>query len=332
MQNYFTRLFHQYFHSTSYCIEPVPFGLTNQTRILNVDGSNYVMRIYNKYTKDAESLRFEAQITSYLCNSGASFQVPEFLPARSGDDYIQFEDGRLGVVVTFLEGSPPDLSEREQAVDFGTVVGEISSILAEFDLSRTDCRGTPFTEIYSIHPLASREAIASFFRSPPFHLSKSQINFYRDMAAHVEQSVQKLKELPAQLVHHDVLAFNLLSRNGKISGVLDFDFASYDIAFMEFAISFNHILQVSNGSLSMAEAFIQGYARHCKASMEEIRHLLLLTRLYHIAVLHIYIGQYYAGSNIEINFNYILDQFMSRDNWFNEYDRIVKEMLVRYLI
>ncbi|MEK3885647.1 phosphotransferase [Paenibacillus sp. PL2-23] len=64
-----------------------------------------------------------------------------------------------------------------------------------------------------------------------------------------------LEKLPKQLVHHDLLVFNLLAHENKIKGVLDFDFISLDVSFMEFAICLNHVLQMSNGSLEMAEAY-----------------------------------------------------------------------------
>ncbi|WP_372631568.1 phosphotransferase [Cohnella sp.] len=127
-----------------------------------------------------------------------------------------------------------------------------------------------------------------------------------------------LEKLPKQFVHHDLLVFNLLAHENKIKGVLDFDFISLDVSFMEFAICLNHVLQMSNGSLEMAEAYIRGYAKYRKGSSEEITYLQLLTQIYHIAVLHIYIGQHYSGVNVEQNFNYILNQFKTRNDWLTE--------------
>jgi len=88
-----------------------------------------------------------------------------------------------------------------------------------------------------------------------------------------------------------------LAQDNKISGVLDFDFISLDVSFMEFAICLNHVLQMTNGSLEMAETFIKGYAEYRKSSSQEFTHLQLLTQIYHIALLHIYIGQHHSGES-----------------------------------
>lgn len=57
-----------------------------------------------------------------------------------------------------------------------------------------------------------------------------------------------------------------------------------------------------------------------------------MTRVYHIALLHIYIGQHYAGVDIRANFSYILNQFRDRDSWLGEHEQALKMMLDSYLL
>lgn len=54
-----------YFENSLYAIEPVPFGLTNLTEILTIHDQKYVIRIYNRHTKNVESIKFEVKLTSY---------------------------------------------------------------------------------------------------------------------------------------------------------------------------------------------------------------------------------------------------------------------------
>lgn len=185
--------------------------------------------------------------------------------------------------------------------------------------------GVPFTEIYSLHPLAHDQAVASFMKNPPFEIP--HIDFYTEMLSLVENNKYELSELPKQLVHHDVIIYNLLSKDNRVHGVLDFDFTSLDIGFMEFAISLNHVIQLTNGSWDMIESFIKGYAQFRKCTYQEINQLQLLTQFYHIAVLHIYIGQHYSGRDIEQNFNYILNQFQTRMDWLNNHSSCMKLLI-----
>lgn len=332
MQTVIDELIHYYFIHPSYEIESVPFGLTNLTKIVKINDQKYVVRIYDRYTKNVQSMEMESEITSFLSGRNLTFQVPVFLRSLNGDEYIQLADGTLGAVVSFIEGRVPEIVETQQALKFGQVVGEISSTLSEYETDLLDHHGKAFSDLYDLHPLAQRNDITSFIENPPFHISESHLNFYKDMILSVEMSVHQLKSLPRQLVHHDLLIFNLLSQNNNICGVLDFDFTSIDASFMEFVISLNHILQMSNGSLEMTEAYIKGYAVYRKATIQEINHLQLMTQIYHIAVLHIYIGQHFSGKPIEANFNYILNQFQTRNNWLNEHRGTLQALLELYLV
>ncbi|MEC0094408.1 hypothetical protein [Paenibacillus macquariensis] len=60
--------------------------------------------------------------------------------------------------------------------------------------------------------------------------------------------------------------------------------------------------------------------------------LQFLTQIYHITVLHIYIGQHYSGKNIEQNFNYILSQFQTRNDWLNKHLSSINQLIEEYLL
>lgn len=333
MQDKVEGLLHYYFKDVpDYYAESVPFGLTNMTKIINIDEQKYVIRIYNRFTKSVPSIELESKIVSYLSYRNLSFQVPVFIPTRNGDNYVQFPDGRLGAMVSFLEGHAPDLSEVNHANKFGRVVGEITSALGNYPDDSVTYRGIPFSNLYGVHPLADKNSVQSFFDEPPYLIPANDIQFYSEMVLSIEQSIDLLVTLPKQFVHHDLLVFNLLAHDNKISGVLDFDFISYDVRFIEFAICLNHVLQMSDGSLDMAEAFIMGYAQYRRGSSTEFVHLQILTRIYHIAVLHIYIGQHYSGVNVERNFNYILNQFKTRSKWLTDNRLPLQRLLEVYLL
>lgn len=334
MQARIEELIRYYFEDEhlNYNIDSVPFGLTNLTKIVSIHDEQYVARIYNRHTKDIPGIKLESQLTSYLSNSKLSFEVPVFLRTLAGEDFVQFSDGTLGAMVTFLEGNVPELSSIQQAAEFGRVVGELSSALEKCDSGSLGFIGKSFSDIYGLHPLADAHAVKSFMDEPPFPIAENHLRFYHEMVSTIEKSIPLLEELPQQFVHHDVLIFNLLAQGNDIRGVLDFDFASRDASFMEFAICLNHVLQMSNGSAAMLEAFTKGYADFRKGTAQEIRHLQLLTQIYHVAVLHIYVGQHYSGVDIKQNFNYILNQFGTRNDWLNEHGAAVRQQLEYYLL
>ncbi|WP_165861303.1 phosphotransferase enzyme family protein [Paenibacillus paeoniae] len=333
MEDKIRELLSYYFKDYSHCkVEPVPFGLTNLTQLIEVNDVKYIARIYNRYTKNKESLELEARVTSYLNHANLSFQVPAFLSTNKGDEYVQLPDGTLGAMVSFIEGSVPPLSEERHAAEFGRVVGEISAVLSTVATEKLAYKGQPFSRFYSLHPLADWDRIQSFFEQPPFPIDDADLAFYTEMVVSVQSSPSILNELPSQLVHHDLLIFNLLAKDHSICGVLDFDFIAMDVRCMELAICLNHVLQESDGSWRLLEAFVKSYSIFCRSSSQEIAQLRYMTRIYHIAVLHIYIGQHYAGSNVEPNFTYMMRQFRDRDRWLGENDQSFKTLLETYLL
>jgi homoserine kinase type II len=332
MQDQLDELVRNYFEEAAYEMDSVPFGLTNLTKIVKINGRKYVLRIYNRHTKQVEGTKLESKITSFLAKKELAFQVPEFVPTLSGHDFVRLSDGSLGAVVIFLEGTNHELTSEQDAAEFGRVVGEMSQALQQFEISQLDDHGLSFSEIYKLHPLADHNAVTAFMENPPFLIPKESVDFYSDRVISMDKNVSSLSRLPVQLVHHDLLIFNLLSQNNQISGVLDFDFLSVDTSFMEFAICLNHILQMTNGSMGMTEAFVKSYSSYRKHSLQEMEQLRNLTQMYHLAVLHIYIGQHYAGIDIEQNFNYMLNQFIRRDKWLNEHSQTIEQMLMTYLM
>ncbi|EFM08454.1 aminoglycoside phosphotransferase [Paenibacillus curdlanolyticus YK9] len=326
-------LLKRYFEGVpGYVVEPVPFGLTNDTKVVTVDGRKCIARMYNAHLKNVPAMRLEAEITSELASMGLSFQVPQFQETLDAKLFVQLSDGTLGAVTTFLEGTVYELAGAEQAYGLGRVIGELSSALSGTAADSFAYRGRPFTDFYGLHPLANKSAVHAFLKEPPFAIADEDRSFYMEMLTFVERESGVLEQLPKQFVHHDVLIFNLLAIDNRIHAVLDFDLMSWDIAFLEFAIGLNHVLQMSNGSRSMAEAFVQGYSEYRTATRQEIAQLSLLTRLYHLAVLHIYVGQHYAGHQVEPYFTFIMQQFRTRMDWLTEHKSSIEELLLKSLL
>jgi homoserine kinase type II len=328
----FDEIISHYFEDTEYTLGAVPFGLTNTTKILEIQGQRFIVRIYNRHLKTIDGIELECKVTAFLESTHSSFQIPLFHSAIDGQNYLLLEDGMLAAITTFLEGTVPQLSSVDKSKKFGQLVGEFSTRMQEFPIGKQVYSGISFIKMYDIHPLANRQSIKVFYENLPFELSVSKVTFYQKMITGIESSNLQLEVLPQQLVHHDLLIYNLLAQNEEITGVLDFDFMGVDAAFMEFTISFNHVIQESQGSVGMIESFLQGYGSERKHSALEFSYLPLLTQIYYIAVLHFYIGQHYAGATIEHNFTFMIEQFERNMNWLEKHNLKIQELLNKYLV
>ena len=325
--NEIDELIKHYFVDPKYTVDDVPFGLTNVTKIIEVEKKKYVIRIYNKHIKEAQGIDFEAKVLSFLTDQEPSFTLPLFLKTLSGKKYVQLKSGKLGAIITYLDGHVPVLSDMFRVFDYGKLAGEFSKHINKLNVHHLEHRGKSFVDYYTLHPLADKKSVMSFITSPPIPISEDRLTFLE-----TERSKAEIDVLPVQLVHHDLLIYNLLSNQNQITGVLDFDFISVDVSFLEFIICLHHIIQESSYSLESVEIFIKGYASFRNHSLMEISKLSILSQVYFIAVLNIYIGQYHSGVNIEGNFNFILNQFFRSTEWLEKNEKMVLETMKLYLV
>ena len=326
IRNEMVEIIKNYFSQSDIKLDPVPFGLTNTTYKVSIDNKPYIVRKYDKQVKSMESVQLEKNVTSFLQQCNLSFQIPQFLTTLNGKDVVYLDDGSIGVMVTYIEGSIPFIKSDADAFLFGKTVGELSAALSQFTFAdQSHHKGIPFTQIYKLHKQLSVHHVKQFIEQATF-ITPNQKDYYTQVINDVKSNLHLLDAFPRQFVHHDLLVYNLLAVNQVITGVLDFDFLSYDIAFLEFAISLNHLLQLTNGSIEHARTFIKGYRMFRTLSAVEVNHLRLLTRLYHITVLHIYIGQSVSGKEVTQPFIYIINQLIERDKWLEAHEHELKTM------
>ena len=325
-------LIRHYFDEEVY-MEAVPFGLTNYSKVITVNNNKYIARIYNPHSKDLESLKFEIELITYLEQQKLSFEVPGFINSKAGHPYVSLSSGQYGAVMKFIEGEVPNLSQAPDLSEYGRVVGELSVAFKEFK-SEKHSRILTFYDLYNLHPLSNEKSINHYFEHLPFEIEHNVIIIIKETIQDVLNKTNILKQLPKQMIHHDILIFNLLfgSKDKRMNGVLDFDFASNDIRALELAICISHIVQYTNGSFEALELFLNAYSEYMSLSIEEIESIPLLIKMYYAALICIYIGQFYSGQKIESYFNVIVNQFLIMRQWMENHEITLSECIKSKLL
>ncbi|XEC94324.1 phosphotransferase enzyme family protein [Paenibacillus tarimensis] len=325
MERMIRELLSYYFDEKQYVVEPVPFGLTNLTKIIRINDHRFVARVYNPQTKDVAQLKFEIELISYLQQCGLSFEVPEFIPAKDGRNFVEIS-GKLGAVVHYIEGEMPDPTRIGHVEEMGRTAGQLSAALSLFKPQEGEAQGLVFHHLDSLHQLSGRQAVLKFIDSPSFALEPEGIKIVRELLEEIENCKGELDALPQQIVHHDLLIFNLLiGSNDQMNGVLDFDFASWDLRALELAVCLNHLLQFGDDSLEHVQSFVDQYFRYMTLNEDEIEKLPLLMRMYYVSLLTIYIGQHAEGKDIQSPFLFILDQLYRRTIWLErDSERLIR--------
>lgn len=331
MEHLFQELLQHYFHGPVSSIETVPFGMTNDSRIVVMNQNKYVARIYNRHTKNEERLRFEVGLTAYLESCCLSFDVPCFVSSKDDAKYVVLSDGSLGSLTRFIEGEVPDLSSMSDVLSYGRTVGEISFALQQFESDSVDVAypAIAFHDFYNLHSLSNQTKINEFLVCPPFEIDAEQIAVLQGYYECGFNRAPELNVLPKQMVHHDILVFNLLidPQSREMSGVLDFDFAARDIRIWELSICLNHLLQHEDQTLTKVELFLDEYRKYMRLTRAEIDWIPYTMQLYYVSLLSIYIGQHLAGRNIASYFQLMLKQLMIRKEWMERNQHEFVEML-----
>jgi len=333
MSDLFHELASHYFTSDIEQMNNVPFGLTNDSQIIVVRNQRYIARIYNEYSKTLERLLFEIELTSFLTSQNLSFHIPEFMITRDGEQFVKLSNGQLGAVMPFIEGIVPQLSSETDIKQYGKVVGELSAALQEYN-GEEAIDAVRFYSLNTIHPLCTEATIDQFLQAPPFLIEQDALVILRKAFHEMNDNSPFFQQLPQQMIHHDVLVFNLLADQvtGEITGVLDFDFASYDIRALELAVCLNHLLQFNDRSLTGLEWFLDEYGLYMTLTEEETESFPLLMRLYYVSLLCIYIGQHRSGKDIAAYFHIISEQLVRRSQWLKQHEMELIALLKAKLI
>ncbi|MCS7464005.1 phosphotransferase [Paenibacillus doosanensis] len=269
---------------------PVAYGVNNQTCYADCNGHRYVFRVYmNK--RDSELIRYELDVLSELQKQPLSFQIPAVVPNLRGEPVTLTDNGRWGVLFHYIEGERPGSGD---AYEVGRATGELSKALARLNVGRTGpYRGS--YHLYEIHPHATRERLHSFLSGPPEGADVRMAEALLHELDAMERKRLQWAELPHQLVHGDLLFSNWLVNNGRISGVLDFEFVSPDLRAMELAIGLTQLIDDGALQEEHAERLIAGYSSETELTDEEIRAMPDLLKLRYMGSFIHHFGRYMAG-------------------------------------
>ncbi|MBP3964645.1 phosphotransferase enzyme family protein [Paenibacillus lignilyticus] len=316
-----TELLAYYWDDSDYTIESVPFGMTNLTKIIRIREETYVARIYDPQTKDVQRLQFEIELTSFLHQQSLTFAVPDFIPTKAGNYYVKLSNPhRLGAIVRYIQGETPNLARAEHVEEMGRTSGRLSAALRLFKPT-TALPKLMFHHLDTLHPLSNAEILKRFLADPPFAMNVEGAPLILSLLEELETYKDELNALPQHIVHHDLLIFNLLiDPDDRMSGVLDFDFASTDLRVMELAICLNHQLQYDDSSLQAVQTFTEHYTRHTTITSAEIAYLPLLMRVYYAALLTLYVGQHEAGKDVKVPFHFLQEQLILRSMWLKDHE------------
>ncbi len=311
---------------------PGAAGSNNEVQGIHTGGGDFVWKTrQNRFGQP--SFLYEHRLLAWLAQADLSFAVPVPIPTRLGFTECSIL-GEWGVLSLRLPGQLPTFGHlpKVEVEALGAALGELVHVLAAYPPAANPGL-PPFAELARLHPLVP----------DPLHLTPPALGLpdtppYNDVLAWWRENLAKLKPflaeiymaLPRQVVHRDFDPSNALLEGGRVSAVLDFEFAGLDARALDLAVTLEFTMRMEDDDpWPRVQALCQGYRRWGRFTREEAEAIPWLIRLRDVAATVRRMGQGLAVEGVYANMRRI-EGMRRTSEWLTEHgEQLVDEITGR---
>jgi homoserine kinase type II len=186
-------------------------GTVQTNYILITSSGKYVFKYYEN--RPRESVLFESSLIAFL--KSKKYPCPGIYKDKDAN-YVGNYENKPYVILEFIDGSYLDTSNNRQIKQLIREVAKLHNLTHEYKPTNVELRWNYSDELCL--KLAKKEA------------SKINTKESRDKLKWLEEEVHRLKlpkTLPKGICHCDLYYSNILFKNNKLVGLIDFDDANY---------------------------------------------------------------------------------------------------------
>lgn len=225
-------------------------GSENTNYFVSTTQGDFVLTLFERI--DVKQLPYYLDLMTFLAGRG----IPCAAPMKKHDgECISRVAGKPAVIVPRLLGTSIEEPESRYCYEVGLKLAELHEIGSEF----TDRHNNPFSLSWHRQSLQELSSIISGFE---FKLLNDEINYQENL---------RPVDLPTGLIHADLFVDNVLFKDNKISGLIDFYYACQDTLLLDIAITMNDWCRPGGLALDPAlkDAFLKGYQQLRKLTEPE---------------------------------------------------------------
>ena len=245
---------------------PIEEGIENTNYIIVIEGTKYILTIFEKRVKE-QDLPFFCELISLLNKSG--FKCPRPLINNNNSTISDFKNKKLAIL-TFIEGKSKENLSAADCKAVGQETAKLHQLTSNFEIKRENA--------------LSVKSWRKMFES-----IKSDCNkIHADLPNLIEENLRDIEknwpvDLPNGIIHADLFKDNILFKGGSINGIIDFTFSCNEFYAFEIAICFNSLcFDGSRNNLSFndtnARNFIAGYNEFRIISEKEKKFIKVLSQ------------------------------------------------------
>ncbi|NML23483.1 aminotransferase class III-fold pyridoxal phosphate-dependent enzyme [Pseudoflavitalea sp. G-6-1-2] len=242
----------------------------------SAEGKKYIFKIGNE-EHGASFLDAQVRITSHLAETSVGSKVQQHVPALNGQSLIPVAiDGKQYFLrlLTFLEGTFwVDNTSRPDGLyeDLGSVLGAMDKALIGFSHTAMHRRYT-----WDISAAADANKKLHYIRD--HHQRRIAGYFLLQFDTLVQPVISSLRHA---YIHNDANDYNVLVRDGKIAGIIDFGDMVYTALINNLAIACTYAMFDTADPLKAAALTVKGYHQQYALTEQEtdLLYYLIAARL-----------------------------------------------------
>ena len=240
----------------------------DQNFLLTADRGKFVLKIA-KSDEDPAVLDFQIAAIRHATARGVALDLPRIVPARNGQDVVPIEGagGRshLARLVRWLEGEL-----LVEAVPHGPeLLASLGEALAELDAALMDFRHPAMGRLLHWDVRHASRALQYLTLLPPARRAVVQI--FVDEWEAIDWS-----PLRRSVIHSDANDYNVLVREGRVAGLLDFGDMVHSATVCDLAIAIAYAMLGKPRPLEAAVCVASAYVRRLPLTSAELDAVLPL--------------------------------------------------------
>lgn len=261
-------------------IQPTNQGTVNKTFFVETYKGKFVFKLYDNSTT-TEQIQYEHLLLRHLQSCDLSFNIPAPIPIDSGETLLTTNlNNSLSrfSLQKYISGQPANRQNLNHIFAAGKALAELHRALIKFDSQGKLAQLPRWGELNKIHPLITNPLEVPQFLNLETSQHQQLVQIFQEV---IEIAPNLYKTLPLQTTHADYLSPNVLIQNNRVIGIIDFEFATYDLRLFDFVAALDHFSRIGNEipALERIEAFIKGYKKYNSLSNVEIEALISTWKL-----------------------------------------------------
>ena len=233
-------------------------GSENSNLVIVTSKGKYILTIFEKRVKE-QDIPFFIELKLLLFESGLPVPLPI---ADCNDVYINRIKNKPAIIVSFVQGCSiyKDITS-EHCYQLGTVLAQIHKRTIKYKLKRVNNLGIQYLQGYF-------EAIANYMAQDDRNIISVAIQAINQY---------EFRDLRTGIIHGDLFPDNVFFIGNKISGIIDFYFASNDFLAYDLAICINAwCFEKQTINHDKSKHLITGYNDTMQLTEKEIKSLQIL--------------------------------------------------------